>query len=123
MTPAIYNLIGDYFRSRFGPLAGWAHTVLFAAELHDFQKVMSGEKSLVAEVSGRDEKEAPVKQDIKPQKANSKSTGEGNAQKKRKRASSDDEDQFERKVESAREDYASTSAADRVKSRKRTKTS
>jgi hypothetical protein len=34
----IYNEIGNFFRNKFGPLAGWAHSVLFAAELSDFRK-------------------------------------------------------------------------------------
>ena len=37
ITPRIYNTVGDKFREVFGPFAGWAHTVLFAAELHDFR--------------------------------------------------------------------------------------
>lgn len=32
MTKGIYKLIGDSFRSLFGPKAGWAHLVLFAAQ-------------------------------------------------------------------------------------------
>ncbi|XP_050294933.1 N-glycosylase/DNA lyase isoform X2 [Anthonomus grandis grandis] len=34
----IYNEIGDHFRELFGPLAGWAHTVLFCADLKKFQE-------------------------------------------------------------------------------------
>jgi hypothetical protein len=33
LTPAIYEAIGDTFRSWFGAFAGWAHSILFAAEL------------------------------------------------------------------------------------------
>ena len=37
LTPTVYEAVGDIFRSRFGPFAGWAHSVLFAAELPDFR--------------------------------------------------------------------------------------
>lgn len=37
VTEKIYNEIGDHFRGLFGPLAGWAHTVLFCADLKKFQ--------------------------------------------------------------------------------------
>lgn len=33
LTPAVYSRVGELFRERFGPHAGWAHSVLFAAEL------------------------------------------------------------------------------------------
>lgn len=32
-----YNLLNTLFRKRFGDLAGWAHTIMFTAELADFQ--------------------------------------------------------------------------------------
>nr|CAH7742284.1 unnamed protein product [Callosobruchus chinensis] len=37
VTEKIYNEIGDHFRKLYGPLAGWAHTVLFCADLKKFQ--------------------------------------------------------------------------------------
>ncbi|CAH1116988.1 unnamed protein product [Phaedon cochleariae] len=37
VTDKIYNEIGDHFRKLYGPLAGWAHTVLFCADLKKFQ--------------------------------------------------------------------------------------
>jgi N-glycosylase/DNA lyase len=37
LTAKNYNDIGDFFRERFGPFAGWAHTVLFAADLPQFK--------------------------------------------------------------------------------------
>ncbi|CAE8606943.1 unnamed protein product, partial [Polarella glacialis] len=33
LTPAVYEQVGDAFRSRFGHFAGWAHSLLFGAEL------------------------------------------------------------------------------------------
>ncbi|KAK4536436.1 hypothetical protein CDCA_CDCA08G2461 [Cyanidium caldarium] len=38
LTEKRYDAIGDAFRERFGPYAGWAHNVLFAAELADYQQ-------------------------------------------------------------------------------------
>lgn len=37
VTEKIYNEIGDHFRNLYGPLAGWAHTILFCADLKKFQ--------------------------------------------------------------------------------------
>lgn len=46
VTEKIYNEIGEHFRGLFGPLAGWAHTVLFCADLKKFQNnEMSGKKN------------------------------------------------------------------------------
>ena len=38
ITPAVYEEVGDVFRSRFTNKAGWAHSVLFAAELPEFRR-------------------------------------------------------------------------------------
>ena len=40
LTPTIYEEVGDLFRNRFGTHAGWAHSVLFAAELPEFKKML-----------------------------------------------------------------------------------
>jgi N-glycosylase/DNA lyase len=40
LTPAVYEAVGDVFRDRFGDKAGWAHSVLFAAELPQFRKFL-----------------------------------------------------------------------------------
>ncbi|PNF32439.1 N-glycosylase/DNA lyase [Cryptotermes secundus] len=37
VTDKIYNEIGSHFRSLYGSLAGWAHTILFCADLKMFQ--------------------------------------------------------------------------------------
>jgi len=37
VTPKVYTEIADFFRSRFGPFAGWAHSVLFTADLAAFR--------------------------------------------------------------------------------------
>lgn len=33
----MYEEVGSFFRELFGPLTGWAHTVLFTADLANFQ--------------------------------------------------------------------------------------
>lgn len=33
LTPSVYKRVGDLFRDMFGKHAGWAHSVLFSAEL------------------------------------------------------------------------------------------
>jgi HhH-GPD superfamily base excision DNA repair protein len=38
ITPAVYEEVGDVFRNRFTNKAGWAHSVLFAAELPEFRR-------------------------------------------------------------------------------------
>ncbi|XP_014274183.1 uncharacterized protein Ogg1 [Halyomorpha halys] len=40
VTDKIYNEIGDYFRKLYGPLAGWAHTVLFCGDLRTFKNAV-----------------------------------------------------------------------------------
>ncbi|CAG0888390.1 unnamed protein product [Darwinula stevensoni] len=37
LTSKVYWLIGDHFRNLFGDLAGWAHSVLFCADLKEFE--------------------------------------------------------------------------------------
>jgi PREDICTED: predicted protein-like len=37
MTSKAYKEIGDYFREKFGEYAGWAHVVLFCADLKNFK--------------------------------------------------------------------------------------
>lgn len=37
LTPTVYRRVGDHFRTRFAPLAGWAHSVLFTGDLTAFQ--------------------------------------------------------------------------------------
>ena len=38
LTPKKYKLIGDKFRELFGPLAGWAHSLLFTQQLKPFKQ-------------------------------------------------------------------------------------
>lgn len=46
LTPAIYDSIGEVFRAVFQWKAGWAHSVLFAAELPAFRRLLPTEMVL-----------------------------------------------------------------------------
>lgn len=37
LTPGVYNEIRAFFIEKFGPYAGWAHSILFCADLKKFQ--------------------------------------------------------------------------------------
>ncbi|KAK3565673.1 hypothetical protein QTP86_014061, partial [Hemibagrus guttatus] len=39
LTNKVYQEIGDFFRQLWGPYAGWAHSILFCADLKKFQKL------------------------------------------------------------------------------------
>lgn len=39
LTDRVHKEIGDFFRKLWGPYAGWAHSVLFCADLKRFQKL------------------------------------------------------------------------------------
>ncbi|RLN88153.1 hypothetical protein BBJ28_00009062 [Nothophytophthora sp. Chile5] len=41
VTPSVYRVVGDLFRTRFAPQAGWAHSVLFAGDLTPFRPQLS----------------------------------------------------------------------------------
>lgn len=43
LTPAVYEAVGDVFRRRFPRHTGWAHSVLFAAELPEFRPLLPAE--------------------------------------------------------------------------------
>jgi N-glycosylase/DNA lyase len=40
ITPTIYKQVGDLFRIRFPSYAGWAHSLLFVAELPSFRNIL-----------------------------------------------------------------------------------
>ncbi|XP_055339014.1 N-glycosylase/DNA lyase-like [Paramacrobiotus metropolitanus] len=41
VTKRVYNEIGEFYRNRFGGMAGWAHSVLFTADLRQFKEAAS----------------------------------------------------------------------------------
>lgn len=46
MSPALHDVIGKFFIDLYGEHAGWAHTILFAADLRQFSdRVKTGEGS------------------------------------------------------------------------------
>ena len=49
LTKATYDAVGDCFRGLWGKEAGWAHSVLFAADLRTFSSV-KGEEGVKVEV-------------------------------------------------------------------------
>lgn len=59
ITPKIYRRVGDLFRDRFVVKAGWAHSLLFAAELPSFRDVLPDD--VVAEMEAWREAEAEKK--------------------------------------------------------------
>ena len=44
VTDKVYEEIGDHFRGLYGPYAGWAHSVLFSADLRHLQNIKSESK-------------------------------------------------------------------------------
>jgi hypothetical protein len=53
-----YEEIGRFFYSHFGPYAGWAHQILFAAELTSFRSIVeanpsSSDDSLTSNVAAK----------------------------------------------------------------------
>ena len=55
LTPSIYAEVGGLWRQRYGEYAGWAHTILFAADLAKFKKLRKealGEEDAVAASAG-----------------------------------------------------------------------
>ena len=46
----VYKEIADHFRGLFGPFAGWAHSVLFSADLKHFQSLKEKKNSVSAGV-------------------------------------------------------------------------
>ncbi|XP_048874157.1 N-glycosylase/DNA lyase isoform X2 [Brienomyrus brachyistius] len=58
LTDKVYQEIGDFFRKLWGPYAGWAHSVLFCADLKKFQKLKEPPVKMEGE---EDEKESKGK--------------------------------------------------------------
>lgn len=56
LTQATYDAVGNHFRSLWGQEAGWAHTVLFTADLRAFSERLTA-KVEVIEVKKEEEKD------------------------------------------------------------------
>jgi N-glycosylase/DNA lyase len=75
ITPGVYKSVGEHFRSRFTPFAGWAHSVLFAGDLTVFQP-------LLADVDAGKDK-ATKKKSVKKKKPSTKDVVKEEAKRKR----------------------------------------
>ena len=64
LTKATYDAVGDKFRSLWGKEAGWAHSVLFTADLRAFSERLAA-KFEVTEVKKEDEEEEDVNKGIR----------------------------------------------------------
>jgi N-glycosylase/DNA lyase len=59
LTKATYDAVGDHFRQLWGKEAGWAHSVLFAADLRAFSERLTTKLEVdVDEVKIKQENEA-----------------------------------------------------------------
>ncbi|KAH7328851.1 DNA glycosylase [Stachybotrys elegans] len=52
---AMYDAVGDHFRELWGPYAGWAHSVLFTADLREFAEAGIKKEGSVKEVKVKEE--------------------------------------------------------------------
>lgn len=59
LTPTVYRRVGDLFRSRFSSHAGWAHSLLFVAELPSFRNTLP--EDIVAQMNEWREQEQEKK--------------------------------------------------------------
>lgn len=83
ITPTVYEAIGDEFRSRFTRHAGWAHSVLFAAELPEFRSLlpndMQADMKAFAELRAQGKK---AKRELANEKKKLKSSADTTSSKK-----------------------------------------
>lgn len=70
LTPTVYDTVGDVFRRLFVRNAGWAHSVLFAAELPAFRGQLP--EHLVSEMKDFDDVVKREKADVKKEKTRKK---------------------------------------------------
>lgn len=88
LNPAIYDQINAFFRERFGELAGWAHTILFAGDLAKFQleaeKATPKKEKKDKSEDKEEEKENLVNEGV-AQKRKGKQQGTAGKKKKTKR--------------------------------------
>ena len=63
LTPKVYARVAGLFQDKYGPFAGWAHCVLFAAELPHFREMLP-EDMLVTMAAARATEKA-LKQEVK----------------------------------------------------------
>ncbi|KAL4218951.1 8-oxoguanine glycosylase ogg1 [Mactra antiquata] len=71
LTDKLYNEIGDYFRELWGPYAGWAHSVLFTADLRQFRNNELSNDKKGAKRKKYNSEESDVKVKVKAKKKKS----------------------------------------------------
>lgn len=64
LTKATYDGVGDHFRSLWGKEAGWAHSVLFTADLRAFSARLTS-KVEITEVKQEGDEETLIKTHVK----------------------------------------------------------
>lgn len=67
LTKATYDAVGDHFRGLWGKEAGWAHSVLFAADLRAFSSRLNTKVDVVEEKKEEDE-DIVIKTRVKSEK-------------------------------------------------------
>jgi N-glycosylase/DNA lyase len=73
LTPAVYEMVGQVFRDHFGQYAGWAHSVLFAAELPQFRVLLP--ESLQKEMTDFSALQRSAKKEKRDEKAKKSAAG------------------------------------------------
>jgi len=63
LTKATYDAVGNKFRSLWGKEAGWAHSVLFTADLRAFAERLVVKKEVKEEVKEEDDTVVKVEED------------------------------------------------------------
>ena len=117
LTPVIYERVGDVFRSRFESKAGWAHSVLFAAELGDFRRLLP--EALQAEMKAfadeSREHKAAKKADAAARRKSPSGAGAGATADDEAGADDDDDDDDEGKAPQKKKAKAKPKATAKVK--------
>lgn len=67
LTKATYNAVGDHFRGLWGKEAGWAHSVLFAADLRAFSSRLNT-KVEVIEMKKEEDEDVTIDTRVKTEK-------------------------------------------------------
>lgn len=90
ITPSVYRDVGDHFRKRFAPYAGWAHSVLFTGDLATFQShlptAMQKKKSVKAKVTKTKMKTVSTETEAKASAATGSGEGTSEAKPRVKKA-------------------------------------
>lgn len=67
LTKATYDAVGDHFRSLWGKEAGWAHSVLFTADLRAFSSRLNTKVEFL-EVKKEEDKDVMIETGVKSEK-------------------------------------------------------